>query len=209
MRPVGLIRYRKRPPEALRFLVNFAILVVVALVTGIGSAWYAISAGTPLWVRKIGPWTVWAAAGRVDADPYTRAYIARSGRLPVTSTSALYYFATTDSDGRRLDADCTYQIEGRGPNAEWWSLTAYDLNGQLMRTVAERYSLNGSALLRDHSGNYKIFLAREPVPGNWLPTGGDSRMQLVLRVYRPTYRADERTSSEEAAELPSIRRLKC
>ena len=40
--------------------------------------------------------------GNPNADPYTQAHVARSGRLPLTSTVARYFVARTDSAGRTL-----------------------------------------------------------------------------------------------------------
>ena len=50
--------------------------------------------------------------GNPNADPYTKAHLARSGRLPLTSTTARYFLARTDSDGRELTSACEYSIEG-------------------------------------------------------------------------------------------------
>lgn len=193
----------------LAFLVNFLIFVGVGLATGLGSAWYMIEHGTSVTTEQIGPWVVWTAAGRADADPYTRAYIARSGRLPINSASARYYLASTDSDGRKLDADCEYEAVGRGPQAEWWSLAAYDDEGMLMPNAANRYSFNSTAILRDESGAYRIALARQARPGNWLPINSDYKFTLLLRTYQPELVDEEAVASNVAPDLPVLRRLTC
>ena len=64
-------------------------------------------------------------AGNPDADPYTRAHFARLGRLPVTSTSALYYTAERDDEGYLLTSECDYALDGRPFDAAWWCITAY------------------------------------------------------------------------------------
>ncbi len=84
----------------MRSLVYFIGTFLVALILGIGSAWYMIERGSPLTTTKVGPWAGWVSAGNPKADYYTRAHVARSGRLPLTSTVARYFVARTDSDGR-------------------------------------------------------------------------------------------------------------
>lgn len=191
------------------FLANFFVFVAVALLTGLGSAWYMISAGSALTTRHLGPWTTWTTAGHVEADPYTRAHVARSGRLPLTSANARYYFAAADSDGDKLSAHCEYEIIGRGPDAQWWSLAIYDGNGRLMANPANRYAFNSENVMRDTRGFYRIVLAREARPQNWLPVSGDHRVSLMLRTYGIDL-VDNRVDAEaEALQLPVIRRLQC
>ena len=209
MIPLSWFRYTRKPAEALRVLLNFSVFLVTAIAVGIGSAWYMTEHGSDLTNRRIGPWTVWTTAGRTDADPYTRAYIARSGRLPITSATARYYFAKTDSAGRVLDSSCQYLVRGAGPLSEWWSLAAYDMEGKLMENPAERYAINSAAVLRDNAGRYSIVLSSDSHPGNWLPVSSNYRFQLVLRAYRPDYKTDETVDDQESEQLPEVVRTKC
>ena len=80
------------------------VFAALAVGGGLGSAWYMIEAGSRLSTRTFGPWMTWTAAGRPDADPYTRAHTARNALLPLSSTLELTFRAKTDSSGRRLDA---------------------------------------------------------------------------------------------------------
>ena len=83
-------------------IVHSAIYFGLAVVLGIASAWLMVDRGSLLTTGQFGAWSVWYNAGHPDADPYTRAHFARLGRLPVTSTSALYYVARGDDDGDTL-----------------------------------------------------------------------------------------------------------
>ena len=78
----------------MRALGYFIGTFAVALVLGIGSAWYMIERGSPLTTVRAGPWKSWLSEGNPNADPYTRAHLARSGRLPLTSTAARYFSVT-------------------------------------------------------------------------------------------------------------------
>ena len=190
-------------------LINFLLFVGIALATGLGSAWYMIEKGSQLTTRRLGPWVVWRSAGHIDADPYTLAHVVRSGRLPMTTSNARYYLAVRDSSGDKLYADCEYEIVGKGPRARWWSLAAYDGNGRLMDNPAQRYAYNSNAVLRDGEGRYRIVLARDARPGNWLPVRSEHRLMLMLRVYGPEVSDDNIDADAERRELPEIRRLGC
>jgi len=190
-------------------IANFLVFITTALFVGLGSAWYAVDNGIDATVRQFGPWNSWTAAGRIDSDPYTRAHFARTGRLPITSTTARYYHADRDDSGARLDADCTYEIVGRGPAADWWSLAAYDMAGRLMANPANRYTVSSPGVLRTNNGQYRVRVSRTGSPGNWLPIESDYRFRLVLRVYRPQYVSEREVVDREAEQLPSIRKVSC
>ncbi len=198
-----------RRAGALTFLANFALFLLLSLAGGFASAWYGIEIGSRLTTERHGPWRSWIAAGRPDADPYTRAYMARSGRLPITSTSARYYLAREDSEGNALDERCEYVIEGRGPTGGWWSLAAYDADGRLMRNPAERYAFNSASLLRAPDGSWQIRLARDARAGNWLPVSGDNGLALMLRVYGSGVRGELSAAAQGGLDLPAVRRVRC
>ena len=110
----------------MRSLGYFIATFAAALVLGIGSAWYMIERGSFLTTAKVGPWESWLNEGNPNADPYTKAHLARSGRLPLTTTVARYFVARTDNAGRSLRSSCVYSIVGSPLNARWWSLAVYD-----------------------------------------------------------------------------------
>ena len=83
----------------MRSLAYFIGTFVVALMLGIGSAWYTIERGTLLTTAKVGPWSGWVTEGNPNADPYTKAHVARSGRPggPVMYASPPIIWATSSS----------------------------------------------------------------------------------------------------------------
>lgn len=191
-------------------LVNLLVFLGVAIVGGLGSAWYMITSGSAMTTERQGPWHVWTAAGRPDADPYTRAYIARSGRLPISSTNVRYYVAHSDSTGSRLVAGCEYAIEGTGPAAFWWSLAAYDGYGQLFKNAADRYAFNASTVMRAANGSYAITLSRNARSGNWLPVSGTGPVWLVMRVYAADVQeGPQGKAAGEGDRMPRIKKVGC
>jgi hypothetical protein len=170
-----LSRFRKA-------ILNLVVLLGVSLVGGLGSAWYMIEGGSRLSSRSFGPWVTWPTAGRPDADPYTRAHIARNGLLPLSSTSELTFRAKTDSRGARLTSACDYAVVMQEFDPTWWGLAVYDGQGRLVANAADRHAFNSSTAMRELDGRTVITLARDARPGNWLPSGRSSRIILALSV---------------------------
>ena len=165
-----------------KVVLNLAVFVVVSLFGGAGTAWYMIEAGSRLSTRSFGPWLTWPAAGRPDADPYTRAHTARNGLLPLTSTLELTFRAKTDSSGGRLASACDYAIVMDEFEPAWWGLAVFDDKGKLIANAADRHGFTSSTAMREPDGRRVIALARDARPGNWLPSGRSNRIILVLTV---------------------------
>jgi hypothetical protein len=196
--------------HSMRSLAYFIGTFVAALMLGIGSAWYMIERGSPLTTTKAGPWDGWVTEGNPKADPYTRAHVARIGRLPLTSTVARYFTARTDSAGRLLSSSCEYSIEGGPINARWWSLAVYDEYGGLIDNPSARYSFNSEELLRHADGSYRVNLSRTVRPENWLPAGAAGQnLILMLRIYSPRETDSSGVGLVPAERLPKIERKSC
>jgi hypothetical protein len=163
-------------------LLNLGVFLGVAVGGGLGTAWYMIEAGSRLSTRSFGPWVTWASAGRPEADPYTRAHIARNALLPLSSTAELTFKAKTDSNGSRLTSSCDYAVVMEDFDPNWWGLAVYDLQGRLIANAADRHAFNSSTAMRGVDGRTTIVLARDARPGNWLPSGRGNRVVLVLSV---------------------------
>lgn len=190
-------------------LVNVLMFVVVGVLGGIASSWYIIEKGSRLTTLSSGPWQVWTAAGRPDADPYTRAHFMRRGMLPMSTALAYTWAATADSDGQALYSSCEYLVEGEEPAAAFWSLAVFDDKGDLIPNPAERHSFNSSTVMRSSNGRLEVVLARNARPGNWLPTAGAGRLTLHLTVEEPRGGAGRGPGSAAQAAMPAIRRLAC
>ena len=196
--------------HSMRSLAYFIGTFVVALMLGIGSAWYMIERGSPLTTAKVGPWDGWITEGNPQADPYTRAHVARSGRLPLTSTVARYFTSRTDSAGRTLVSSCEYLVEGGPINARWWSLAVYDEYGGLIDNPSARYSFNSEEMLRHADGSYRVNLSSKARPENWLPSGtADQNLVLMLRIYSPRETDASGIGLVPAERLPKIERKSC
>jgi hypothetical protein len=165
-----------------KVLFNLAVLVPAAVLLGGGTAWYMVQGGSRLSTRTIGPWVTWTAAGRPEAEPYTRAHTALNGLLPVSTTSELTFRAKADGSGGRLTSACDYAIVMDEFEPAWWSLAVFDGFGKLIANAAERHGFTSSTAMREPDGRTVITLARDARPGNWLPSGRSNRVVLVLTV---------------------------
>jgi len=190
-------------------ILNFVIFTIIALAVGLGSAWHMVDRGSALTTLRSGPWTTWYAAGAPDADPYTKARVARSGQLPVVSTTAMEFLAYADGEGEPLTSACHYQISVPEVPALWWSLALYDTSGKPIENEAERHAFNSNTVIPDTDGTVQIALASTPRAGYWLPSGRDRDLLLVFRVFRPYDTADLAGGEMPVAILPRIDRADC
>lgn len=204
-----LLKIKKRVFAFLSTATDIAIFMVVVLIGGIGSSWYMVSAGTSLTTRTAGPWKMWVNEGRVDADPYTRAHFATTGRLVVSSDVAATFVATTDTEGIRLHSSCEYSIEGRDFAASWWTLAVFDANGRLIPNAADRYAYTRDTIALRPNGDFIVTLAREARPGNWLPTAGAGRIAVVLTIFEPETTDSANVDGDAEVAMPVLKKVAC
>lgn len=205
-----LHRVKKRIQAFIIKVSDWAIFIGIVLIGGLGSSYYMVSAGSTLTTRTIGPWTTWKHEGRSDADPYTRAHFARSGTLNLTTDIATTYLASRDSDGLRLHSSCEYRISGKTLDARWWSITAFDDRGRLIRNPSDRYTFTSDTVAISADGTFTVTLARDARPGNWLPTAGAGRLTLAMTLLESEAAIAGDTEAEaELFELPTIQRAGC
>lgn len=197
--------------SSMRTLLQLVAIFAVALLLGIGSARYMIEHGSPLTTKRIGPWASWESEGNPNADPYTKAHLARSGRLPLTSTTARYFVANTDSTGYELTSACEYLIVGSALDARWWSLALYDEHGSLIENPSQRWSFNSDETIRRTDGTYRINVASNARPENWLPSGSgpERKLVLMLRIYSPRETDSSGIGQIADDRLPKIERKAC
>src|SRR5690606_5185360 len=74
----------------------------------------------------IGPWIAFPDIGTPDADPYSKARVAREGVLALGRAEGLSFVAEHDTAGDALKRECAYTIEGSFPTARFWTLYAAD-----------------------------------------------------------------------------------
>ena len=200
----------------MRTLLELIMLFVVALLLGTGSFVDDVRPDGCLFVAFVRSPHGHARVARLGVEaarkaPGVVAHLARSGRLPLTSTTARYFLARTDSSGSELTSDCEYLIEGWGIDARWWSLAVYDDRGSVIENPSGRYSFNSDEALRRSDGTFRVNLAGTARPENWLPsgTGAERRLVLMLRVYGPRQSDSDGIGQVPDNRLPRITRTAC
>ena len=189
--------------------IGTLIAAALVLAAGISSSRYMVDRGSRLTTDSFGPWQNWRVSGRADADPYTRAHVAKSGAIYLSADAAGMFEARSDAQGARLHSSCDYVIEGPNANGMWWSLGVFDDRGDLINNDAARYSFTSDTIAANPDGSYIVTLGRDARPGNWLPTGGAGRLVLLFTILDPATGLSETARFERHKSLPLIRREGC
>jgi hypothetical protein len=185
---------------------RFALCVALGLIGGAAYAVQQVRSGLNDGLVSNGPWETGKSFGTLDASTLTRAKVALSGLLALPAKEAMYFTATRDSDGRRLDGRCTYDVRGGTLDGRWWSVTLYEGEGWLVKNAANRWSIPASAVTTDMQGRWSFIVSPDTQSGSWLPTGSVKAFDLTLRLYHPSAAI---IKSPEKAELPVINRKGC
>ena len=181
--------------------------LAIAVIGGGGSVWYMLDAQESFDAIHIGAWTAFPDIGAADADPYSKARIARAGVLALGRAEGLAFTADRDSSGEPLRRECAYSIEGGFPIARFWTLYAADQSLDLIATGKARpAALHSYQILRKDDNSAIVAASRHPAPGNWLPIWGSGSLYLVLTFY-DTPIANGAALSDLV--LPQIRKAAC
>jgi hypothetical protein len=190
-----------------RLLFGAILALAVAAAIGLGATWIALTRGIAYGGVTIGAWTAWPKNGTSGIDPYARAMVVRTGELPVGSGDGVAFYARNDDAGESLDGRCDVLVSGITPQARFWTLTLYDPQGRLVANSVRRQGFTSQEIIRKADGSFDVLVGPRVRPGNWLPTGGVEKYQLVLRLYDTPIGMATRTGSE--APMPSIRKGSC
>lgn len=205
--PRAIRPYRSHP---LRTLATVTLVVLLAALLGISSAYLIIEREEPLNAVTIGPWHAYPKAGTAEADPYSVAIYTRGAVIPLASGEGLALVARKDSAGHQLDPTCIYRIAGQTPSARLWTLTAVDGHGRLVDTLPGRVNLASDTLLRAPDGTFEISAARRPHSGNWLPLAANAKAGDGLRFVLRLYDAPVTTGAAlDSVSMPVIDRQGC
>ncbi|OLF71457.1 hypothetical protein AWH62_13005 [Maricaulis sp. W15] len=151
-----------------------------------------------------GPWITNPHIGSSDANPLTRALVARRGLLALTREEAVYFTATRDSNDLNLSERCAYEITGEIPPARWWSITIYDEDSFLPRNGLDRHAVNSRSVDVDGDGRVVIPVGQAS-PGA-IATDQAGLFSLTLRLYHPDPIVLEDLDS---LDFPRIERIGC
>ncbi len=186
--------------------LHVLLAIALGLFLGLGSAWMALERQWGFDRVELGPWVGVPRAGSIDADPYTQALIVQQAQIPLGGGEGVAFDAVKDSQGRALNAGCTYIVKGAGLPTRWWSLTASDPSGALFSNPLNRHGFTSQEVTRADNGEFRIMVSSQVQPWNWLPTPPDGPLRLTLRFYDTPLTT---TAGLENQSMPVIDRESC
>jgi hypothetical protein len=180
---------------------------VVGLVLGLWATALSMRSRPAFDVTTIGAWTVSEKAGTLDASPYARADLERSGEIPLAAGEGLQFVAAVDDSGAALSARCAYLVGRTTPPARYWTISLVDGQGFPLENPAGRYGFRSSEIARDAEGGFIIAVSASAHAGNWLPIGTKGAFALVLRLYDSPVSATAGAIDKSA--MPRIAKERC
>ena len=156
-------------------------------------------------VLRNAEWGYFASMDLAEND-LQRAFIGRIGLFALQDSEAIYFIANQDKEGKPLNADSQYLIEGQVLDAAYWSITLYGEDHFLIPNEEKRFSYNQVNVQYKDSlkGRYQIQLGGNKTMENHLPMRGEQHVNLLLRLYQPS---SGLYTNREGIPLPSIKRL--
>jgi len=183
------------------------LTLLIAIGGGAGSVWYALGTVGGLGALTVGGWTAYPQAGGGNADPYSKARIAREAELPLGRAEGLAFIAERDSANAPLRRNCTYRVEGNIPQSRFWTLYAAGPGNRALPAVGDRArGASAFEVVRQPDNSVLISISRHPAPLNWLAISGDGPMTLVLTLYDTPVTSNENIGE---IELPQVLRVGC
>jgi hypothetical protein len=182
-------------------------MLVIGSALGLAATRWAATNQQGFRAEQAGAWMAWPKAGTSQAEPYARAFQARTGYVPLAGGDGVALFARTDDEGRPLEGRCSYRVGGVVPIARFWTLEAFSPEGRPVAGPLGRLGFTSGELMRDGQNRFTIAISSQVRPGNWLQVATEGRLVLVLRLYETVLSAS--AFSLETDTLPQIVRESC
>lgn len=184
--------------------LRFILVILVGILLGLASAWWAVGNLRFEGTRTIGQWSMLNDGAK--ANPYEAARAARRGGGGLGPSEGIELITETSAGNKPLDAACAYLIAGPMPQGVLWTLTVSDRDGRLPGNMALRFGFTSlDAMTFGPARQIRISIGRDVRPGDFVATTGLSNLRLTLRLYSPTLAARAPTSEQ----LPTVTSLGC
>ena len=170
----------------MRFVLLLLVSIAIALATGFGLSYYALTDGRLFGAAQIGPWISWPDLGSSAPNPYSRGHLTREAALQLGRAEGLKFVATTDSAGDALDLSCAYTLLGHVPVSSFWTLVAVDGDGVNLAAPGTDLALRSSEIARTNTGAMVVHIGKTLASGNWLELTGTGPFSLELTLYDTT-----------------------
>lgn len=185
---------------------TLALVILAALMFGIGATAILLGERPPLGAHALGPWQTFPRIGSSDVDPYGRALLARGPHLPLAIGEGIRLNARSDGSGKPLSGACSYRVAGNTIASRGWTLAVVDMSDRAL-TGDKAAALSDADMIVSESGDINITVSSRVSPGNWLKVPPDQSFGLVLRFYDTPLAAS--LGQLNASFVPRIERLSC
>ena len=129
--------------SSVKKFLGWLFILIVTFVIGSGFAIYKVHTWKNDSQQNIGGWSTIGKDKDVNNnDLLSIAQIAVYATYPLTKKEVIYLNTNKDKDGNLLTTENDYVIEGKKLDARYWSITAYDQDGFLIKNKDNRYSFN-------------------------------------------------------------------
>jgi hypothetical protein len=211
-------------------------MALILLLGGSGGVFSAISVIRSGWLPEriqIGQWFHYSTLSTRAPDPYTRAFLADQGQIPLDFAEGISLYALQDANAEPLTGSCTYLISGIVPLARAWTISILSPDGGNLEAAlnssfptpqgtwrrsgmssAEMIMHKKEAIEKNNQEDkkwehafFQVGLAATVQSGNWLPILAEERFMVALTLYDPI----THTSAHHipADSLPKIERVRC
>ena len=192
--------------SSVKKFLGWLFILIVTFVIGSGFAIYKVHTWKNDSQQNIGGWnTIGKDKDVNNNDLLSIAQIAVYATYPLTKKEVIYLNTNKDKDGNLLTTENDYVIEGKKLDARYWSITAYDQDGFLIKNKDNRYSFNNeNTSYEADSLSFKLTLSSKEKSNNWLPSGNAKSISLVIRLYQPS---DSLRNNLNTSVLPTVRKV--
>lgn len=201
----------------MKLLMKIIGVVVLSLVIGGGTAIYQLksSQNTGNFMIQNGCWMVNPKMD-LKSNDFQRSLIAIVGLFALRESEVLYFIASQDSDGNPLSSKYDYELVGSNPDTRYWSYTIYGEDHYLIPNDNNIYSYNlddisyiqkdtlNPEIIQDQHKAYTINISSNSKSENWLPSGNENQLHILLRMYNPSPAVYNNLGS---VALPEIKRV--
>ncbi len=150
--------------------------------------------------------------GTYGTDYVERGVISQIGLGAFVPQQAVYAMAWDDSTHAALAGSSSYvlHLATAPPTSEGWSLTVYNLKGQLVADTAGRSAITStSALTRNADGSVDVYLqptapTSATQTANWLPTPAGQGFEVTWRLFAPDAQAIDGILDGSGWQPPTI-----
>lgn len=183
----------------MKIIMKLIAVLLLSMLIGGGGAIYQLktaSSGTDFMIKN----GCWRVNPKMDlkANDFQRSLVAMVGLFALRESEVLYFIASEDSNGEPLSSQYNYELVGSYPDARYWSYTIYGEDHFLIANEQNVYSYNlddisyiaKDTLNPEIDSNvrraYTINISSNSADENWLPSGDEDQLHILLRLYNPS-----------------------